>query len=353
MIKENPTGEEPSAADAVDRQTREALAIAEVGRAVSESDGIEDLYEQIASCLRDLVLADRVVVAVVEPLTGELRREFVSEAAGGKPVVETSGQRKKPGILDEISATGKAARFDDLPGVVDRYPGLAELTASGFYSGVYAPLIVRGAVIGVIGADTREPKAYTDADLELLCRIASQIAGAVASSQLQLKSTRDARERRLLAEIGMAASSTLNLEAALDRVFGILGELLQVDRVSINIRTESSEALDYAYATGVPVPPRPGHITPGPSVNGLPALVASTGESRLIGEIIDVLDEAPGAVRMVDAGLKSAILVPLISDGETIGVLGVNKRLHGARPAAGEASGALPGRFGRKRPAPC
>ena len=125
MIKENPTGEEPSAADAVDRQTREALAIAEVGRAVSESDGIEDLYEQIASCIRDLVLADRVVVAVVEPLTGELRREFVSEAAGGKPVVETSGQRKKPGILDEISATGKAARFDDLPAVVDRYPGLA------------------------------------------------------------------------------------------------------------------------------------------------------------------------------------------------------------------------------------
>ena len=148
----------------------------------------------------------------------------------------------------------------------------------------------------------------------------------MASAQLQQQMLEEAKERDLLAEISQAAVSTLDFDQALDRVFKKLGELVPADRVSINIRTELSGELDYAYSSGVPISSLPGDVRPRPSPNGLPALVAATGKSRLFNRVDETLREAPGAVRIFKAGLNSSIAVPLKSDGRTIGALVVNAR---------------------------
>jgi len=311
-------------AQAVPRRLRESLALAEIGRAVSESERLEGLYEQIATSVRELLPADRVVLVLVAPETGELYGEFVSEAAGGAP---RAGSRELLGeryILDEIRVSGDPARFDDVQSVLNGFSGMANAVSPGIRSGIYAPLVVRGSVIGILGADGREHAAYSDDDLDLLVRIANQIAGSVASAQLQQAMERETRERELLAEIGRAASSTLDMDQVLDRVFEKLNRLVPADRVSIGVLSESTGSLGFAYTSGVVIPPLPGRTAPHPSADGLPALVVNAGTSRIINDLSEVLDEAPGAARPIEVGLNSAILVPLISGDETIGVFAVN-----------------------------
>lgn len=256
MIRPTSSTEELGGADVVDRQAREALALAEIGRAVSESERLDDLYQQVAASVRKLLPGDRVIIALVSPNTGELYREFVSGMIVGP--TRTPSQLGRHGILDEIRESGDAARFDDIRGVLGRYPGVVNAVNSGIRSGIYAPLSLRGTVFGVLGADDRKPAAYTDGDLDLLCRIANQIDGSVESAKLQEQRAREVVERELIAEIGRAASSTLDLDVALDRTFEKLGRLLTVDRLAVAVRNEVTGTCDFAHAAGTPVRRRPG-----------------------------------------------------------------------------------------------
>ena len=307
-----------------DRRLQESLALAEIGRAASESERLDDLYERVSETVRDLVPADRVIFALVAPESGELYREFASGIAGGTARSESPELLGKNGILDEVQTSGVARKVDDLSAMLDLHPGVVNAVDAGIRSGIYAPLTIRGSIFGVLGADDREPSAYSEPDLDLLVRIANQIAGSVASAQLQRETERDAKERELISDIGRAVSSTLDLDEALDRVFEQLKGLVPADRLSISARSSNTAELDFAYTTGVLVPPLPGRAAPRPSADGLPALVARTGVSRLINNLSDVLDEAPGAARTLSVGLNSIILAPLTSGEEIIGVFAVH-----------------------------
>lgn len=151
MITQLPGGEESSASDAVVRQTREARALAEIGRVVGESERLEELYETIDASVRDLVPAERVVIALVHRGTGELRREFASGIRRNRKRTELQGKPLRSGILQKVRETGKASKIDDIKAVEDRYPAVRRLILAGVKSGIYAPLSVRGAVIGVLG----------------------------------------------------------------------------------------------------------------------------------------------------------------------------------------------------------
>jgi len=316
-------------ADLADRRAQEAEALAKIARTVSETKKLDDLYRQVDECARELVPVDRVVVVLVDHESGELRNDFSSGVAPDRPyVVPDQGAKRR--ILDEVRDTGKPARVDDIPGVEDRYPGLEFLIKGGFSSGIWAPLTVHGDVIGVIGAVSRSLAAYTDADLDLLVRIANQISGPVANVQTQRQMEREIQERDLLAEIGRVASSTLNLDEAFDGVFEKLGDVISADRVAIMVRPGTRGFVydrEFVYERGVEIVLKPGDTSAHhPSSDGLPALVAGDGRSRLINDISGVLDEAPGAVRLINSGLRSAILAALISGGETVGVLTVTAR---------------------------
>jgi PAS domain S-box-containing protein len=262
---------------------------------------------------------DRIAIVLVDPSSGELRSDFVSGSALTR-TGSAATQGINQGILDEVRATGKAARFDDIPGVTSVYPGVENLAASGFKSGIYAPLAVRGAVIGVIGIVSQTLAAYTDTDLELLVRISDQIAGSVASVQIHRQMERELQDRELLAEIGRVASSTLDLDEILDRRFETLGDLIPSDRVSIMIVSGTPALI---YERGMAVESSSSQHVRNTARDGLPALVSATGQSRLIDDLQDALADAPGAAHVVEAGLSSCILAPLKSDGDVIAVIAV------------------------------
>ena len=89
------------------------------------------------------------------------------------------------GLHGEVARTMMPLFIPDLdldPRVFVRDPNMK--------SGIYAPLIVRGQVIGVLSAHRSRPRAFTEVDLDLLTVVARYLTGAVEVARLydQLKS---------------------------------------------------------------------------------------------------------------------------------------------------------------------
>ncbi|MDP6824231.1 MAG: GAF domain-containing protein, partial [Dehalococcoidia bacterium] len=320
--------EEQRAIGAADPDGSESRVVAGPGRAAREPEQIDDLFRRLASSVRGVIHADRVVVDLVDPITGDLRREYASEMDEGSPR-SASDPGGCSAIEEEVRATGTPAKLDDGEDTADPLPSSAEPDKSEFRSGIYAPVRVDGAVIGVLGAEVNEPRAYTTSNLDLLEQIANLAAVSVANAQSQGWSERETAEDILIAEIGRKARSTLDLDDAVDHIFEGLKDIFPVERVSISLNSGSTGVPDVVYAAGAPMAFAPGFSTGIPSTDGLISLVALSGGSKLVEDVTEVLDDAPGARRVTEAGFKSIILVPLSSDEEVIGVLALfSKRAH-------------------------
>ena len=163
----------------------EKAVMAEIGRIVSSTLNIEEVYERFAQEVGKLIHFDRIVVnlnnleeksvmqAYVSGLDMEGRRigDFLPlEGSTNEAVMRTrSGLILHPGTSEELEG---------------RFPTLVSYFQQGMRSMMSVPLISRGAVIGALHFRSKKPKAYTDQDLRISERIADQIAGAIANAQL-------------------------------------------------------------------------------------------------------------------------------------------------------------------------
>ncbi|HUL29930.1 MAG TPA: ATP-binding protein, partial [Thermodesulfobacteriota bacterium] len=89
---------------------------------------------------------------------------------------------------------------DNFKEIRDRYPMLSSTFQAGFRSIMNVPLFSKGKVIGGLLLRSRNPFAYTDKDVKLAERIASQIAGAVANAQLYAERVQAEDQRAALEE---------------------------------------------------------------------------------------------------------------------------------------------------------
>jgi GAF domain-containing protein len=295
--------------------TREVLALAEIGRIVSESNRLEDMYAQISACLRELVPVDRVVVLVVEPSTEELQREYIGGMDAVAPL-DSPEERITPGILDKVRATGRAEKFDDLSALVDLDTDLKRLVELGFISAIYAPLMVQGEFIGILGVNARSPAAYTDADLDLLVRIARQIAGTVANAKLQQQTDRDGKEYELLYQLGRSVTSHLGIDEICLALASSVAPLIPYDRLAISTVDPVTDMAVTVFVKGIQVanyeldkPFSAAHFT---------ELWTPESRTALVDSDYDRFDDDPAFESM---GLRSALGVPLFWDDMCIGVL--------------------------------
>jgi PAS domain S-box-containing protein len=164
---------------------RETGVIAEIGRIISSSLDIEEVYGRFAEEVRNLIPFDRILLNVVNQQEGTLTTAYVAgmEMMGRKkgatfPIAET--------VTEEMMRTGALALFhpESVDEVHSRYPGLVPAFQAGLRSRLSVLLVARGEVIGSLALWSKQPKAYGERDVRLTQSVASQIAGAIASAQL-------------------------------------------------------------------------------------------------------------------------------------------------------------------------
>jgi PAS domain S-box-containing protein len=164
---------------------QEAAILAAIGRLISSTLNIDEVYERFALEARKLIHFDSITINLYWLHDNPMRVAYVSG-------VDIDGRRQgdplvlKGSLSEEVirTRTGLLVQPADLDEALSRFPRLAVIFQAGLRSIICVPLVYRDEVIGVLHFRSKEPHAYTQPDLRLAERIAAQIAGAVANAEL-------------------------------------------------------------------------------------------------------------------------------------------------------------------------
>jgi PAS domain S-box-containing protein len=167
------------------RLAKEAAVLAEIGRIISSTLNIEEVYESFAKEAHKLIPFDRISINLINLEDGTVVVAYVSgldipgRRFGDTYLLKDSATEKIRGT--RLSLLIQPQTREDLEG---NFPKFMPHFQAGLRSMMAIPLVSRDTVTGVLHLQSTKIKAYTDQDLRLAERIASQIAGAIANAQL-------------------------------------------------------------------------------------------------------------------------------------------------------------------------
>lgn len=181
------------------RLAEESSVLAEIGRIISSSLRIDEVYEGFSEQVFKLIPYHRIMISLVD-----LDECTITDAV----VFGTEVPERPRGGIQSLTGSHEAAVVQSRSGIhiedltvterLSRYPDLEPNLQAGLASYLAVPLISKDQVIGVLQLMSTHLNAYTDDDLSLLERIGAQIAGAIANSQLyaQLKQAEESLKQQ-------------------------------------------------------------------------------------------------------------------------------------------------------------
>ena len=333
-LVENQTQELQDSEEAAKALAKENAVLAEIGRIISSSLNVGDVYERFAQQAAWLIPFDRIVITVLDPEDGTATASYVKGVEiPGKGHGDThyvagtltdTVARKRAGF----SATGISAA--DL---IMSHPDEANSIAAGLQSVMVVPLVFNECAIGTLTFRTAAPDAYSPEHLVLAERIGVQISGALASSQLYVQRRRAeeeavqaAAEATLLHRSSAMAVGTRSLEEALQRCVDLVCEYTGWPVGHVYLPAEGTDQLVSAPVWHLDDPgafrlfktvTEASRFAPG---EGLPGRVLTTGEPAWITDVRQD-DNFPRAKQTEDIEIRAAFAFPISLGGETGAVL--------------------------------
>ena len=305
----------------------EYAIFAEIGRVISSSPNIDEIYEGFAAQVRHLIPFERLVINSVDAELGTIATLYQS----GMKVPEWEPGRVRPlsGSPTEWvveNRRGLLLNSESEAATLERFPNQDPSVASHLLWLVAVPLISHNDVIGTLHFRSDHPGEYSQNSLALAERVAAQIAGPVANSLLYAKLEASAREEHrlaeenaLFAEIGKVISSSLDINDVYADFADRVKQLISFDRISVSLLDESKETLTNAYVLGKESPGR--EVGARFSVRGAPAEAAiRSGKTSLAQGSIESLKERFPSIAF---NMSSTLQAPLIYKNEIIGLLNV------------------------------
>ncbi len=185
--------------------------------AVNSSLDLQEVLDLVASKVADALEADACFVYLYD----EQADELVLRATHGTSVEEmTRRPRMRPGE----GITGAAA-FAREPVMIpaqahldERFKSFTNLPEDEYESILAVPILMRERLEGALNIRTREPRDFTDDEIELLLAIAAQVAQSIEHAKLYDAAQRRVHELEALARISEAVSESLYLEESLEAI---------------------------------------------------------------------------------------------------------------------------------------
>ena len=218
------------------RSEQETRILADLGRIISSSLDINEVYQTLGEQIKKAIPFDRLSLNLINKENQTTSPTWLMGTA--IPGREATDQVPFAGALSgEVVQTRSPIMLEvETPeDIEDRFPLLMPAFEAGLRSFLTVPLIDRGEIIGIMQMRSKERGVYSQRHLEFAERIARQIARAISNAQLYADWKRLAEENSVVAEIGRVVSSSLDV----NEVYDLLGEaikgLIPFDRMSLSL----------------------------------------------------------------------------------------------------------------------
>ena len=223
------------------RLAAENETLGEIGRIISSSLDIDEVYAGFGEQLRSLIHFDRLSISLVNLDDGTFTNSYtIGDSIPGRNPGEVNSLEGT--VTNEAVKSRSAMLVQGDPADMERrYPNLIL-----YPSVLLAPLIYRGELFGVLNARSLDLNAYVDEDVEMLSRVAAQIAPAIANSLLYADIVRAqddlARSNSDLEQFAYAASH--DLQEPLRTITSYIG--LVMERYGDRLDETGVEFMDFA-----------------------------------------------------------------------------------------------------------
>jgi class 3 adenylate cyclase len=226
---------------------------------------------------------------------------------------------------------GRPIHVADILKMVDEYRDAARLAKrTGWRSVLAVPLMTNGNSIGAIGLRRAEPEPFTEKQIQLSQTFAAQAVIAIENvrqfRELQTRLEREAATREILQVISRSRADDVPVfKAILENAQRLCGAPFG----NLNMVTEDGTRLEIvADGTEVFEPFRPGWSWPISSRLLVARSVRECAVLQLEDAAVDPLysEGDKDRVVVVEAGVRSVLTVPLVSNGVGIGSIGLYRR---------------------------
>ncbi len=215
----------------------------------------------------------------------------------GDGIIGTAALEQKPVVVDDV--------LND-----SRYIEAVKATRSE----LAVPLISKGRVVGVLDIESPEVGYFTDAQVQLLNLLASQIAIAIENANVYESERRNRQMLALLYDVSLDMSSSLQLDEVVHKVAAAVKSIVNYHIFSIFHLDERQKTLTPRIV--IRSNEREFLKTTIPLGAGLVGYAAKMNEAVRIG---DVLNDS--RYLHVHDETRSEIVVPLTHNGRVIGVV--------------------------------
>jgi GAF domain-containing protein/anti-sigma regulatory factor (Ser/Thr protein kinase) len=218
---------------------------------------------------------------------------------------------------------------DDLQNDV-RFPVSQQLARTmGFRATLCVPILRDSGPIGAIIVHRQESRRFTEAEIALLRTFADQAVIAIENARLFEEVQARNRDLTALSEVGRAVSSTLDLRVVLKTIVERAVELSGTDGGSIFYYREETGRFELGETTGLDadVVGRFRKLDIAAGQTGLGEAIAK----REPLQVPDILGRPSNPLRdaAIEAGLRAALIVPLLSGDGPLGALVLQRRTSG------------------------
>ncbi len=201
----------------MDESARHLRLLTETIAAVNSTLDLEEVLSLVASKVADALDADACFVYLYD----EHADELVLRATHGTRVEEMTGRpRMRPG--EGITGAAAAARAPVMIAAQahldERFKAFPNLPEDEYESILAVPILAREKLEGALNVRTREPRAFSGAESDLLLAIAAQVAQTIEHAKLYAEAQRRVGELEALARISEAVSESLYLEESLEGI---------------------------------------------------------------------------------------------------------------------------------------
>ena len=310
---------QPEAEESLGRRLERLESLADVLPLIARALDLRDVFERLSEVARRALPHDTCVVGIHSEDHTEVRLHALSGSAslGGLPEVVPNPYPKALAVSREF------AIIRDL--VSHPFERAGTGARLGLRSALRLPLSLNGRLKGVLDFSSFEVGRYSEADLPIARRIADYVMLAMShkeiADQAQRAATLAERATSLnaLEDLLSTLTSVLDVRQVVDRVSEIAQTVLPHDAMSIPLLIDGADRVRVYANSGL-------GDAPTPYETAIPDLTILTRPWEF--QIFDdLLELAPRTFdRPIEAGMRSALLVPIKMGGQLRGALNFYSR---------------------------